>query len=237
MLKIFSTGLGFAVGILSVIFVAITVITAKRKQKKSAAVFGVLTGICILYLVIGTCVLFRPPYGETEAIYLSADIAQSDIQTYFEKYASDIDANPVKNLNPNAETYNTKQIIYKDGSVCTLDFQGLSMPESRIEQVLYTCSDEDRAKTVYTEQKDNLKKEYAEKYLTQNNGYVEATSAGYSVCVFPLVYDGTGWLFPFADTDGTVLHILVRYGNQCLEIREISERGNLILPKKIFKEF
>lgn len=40
MLKIFSTGLGFAVGILSVIFVAITVITAKRKQKKVQRFLG-----------------------------------------------------------------------------------------------------------------------------------------------------------------------------------------------------
>lgn len=237
MIKIFPTGMGAFVFALSLGFIAGMILSAKRKQKKSAAVFGTLTAICILYLVIGVCVLFRPPYGETGAIYLSADIAQSDIQTYFEKYELHTDTNLGKDLNPDAETYNTKQIVYKDGSLCTLDFQSSTASESRIEQILYTYEDESRARAAYTEQKNILKKDYAEQYLMQDNRFVETKGENYAVCVFPIVYDGTGWLLPLSDADGTALHILVHYGNQYLEIREISENRNLTLPGKIFKEF
>lgn len=237
MIKIFPTGVGTFVFALSLGFIAVMILSAKRKQKKSAAVFGVLTGICILYLVIGTCVLFQPPYRETGAIYLSADIAQSDIQTYFEKYELHTDTNLGKALNPDAETYNTKQIVYKDGSLCTLDFQSSTAPESRIEQILYTYEDETRARVAYTEQKNILKKDYVEQYLMRDNRFVETEGENYEVCVFPIAYDGTGWLLPFADADGMALHILVRYGNQYLDIREISENGNLTLPGKILKEF
>ncbi len=234
MLGIFSTGLGGLSVALCAIFIALVIVSVKRGQKSGIIILSILAVVCIVYLCVGISVLFKPPYRESGSAYFSSNISESRIQDYFTKDASNENAEPLKMLNPDAETYNTKQIVYKDGSLCTADFQNAVNPDSRIEQVLYTYEDISRAKAAYAEQKNNFQKMFSENYLSEKNGLIEVETEKYAVCIFPITHDGVRWLLPFVDSNGTTLQILIRYDNQCLEIRESSESGKLTLPDSIF---
>lgn len=234
MLKCFSTGIGSLSVVLSIIFVLGAVIFARQGRKTGKMVFSTLAAVCITYLIIGISLLFKPPYQETGTVYFPSNVSVDRIQDYFTKKNFNESTEPLNLLDPNAETYNTKQIVYKDGSLCTVNFKSAVYSDSRTEQVLYTYEDASRAEAAYTERKGTLREVFSEKYLTEKNGLIETEGEGYSVCIFPITYDGVCWLLPFADSDGTTLLILVRCENQCLEIRESSETGNLSLPENIF---
>lgn len=228
-MQFFPVGAGLAAALLCIVLIVLTIVFAKRKRPASIAC-GVFSGLFALYLLVGCCVLFPTAWRENGYAYFSLGVQADGVRTALVSAAEK--ETPFAAFVPGAETYQTEQILYKNGAAATLERQSAQYADtnSRVEIELYTFASEALAKSAFAESQNEMTAQFgASEKLLQVDG------EGWTALVSPVAYDGSRFLLPTVDVDGASLRVIAQCKNQYILIREQSQGQSLTLPDALFR--
>lgn len=229
-MKFFPVAAGMVSILLCIVLIVLTVVFAKRNRAASIA-SGVVAGICAVYLIIGCCVLFPSSWRKDGNAYFSAGVQKSDVGAALTNATEK--EKPLADFVPGAETYQTEQIVYKNGINVILERQSALYPDtdSRAEILLYTFDSEELAKSAFAEEQKEMNAQF-----DASDKSLQIDGEGYTVYISPIAYDGTRFLLPAADISGASFQVIIQCKNQCICIREQSAGQSLTLPDTLFAE-
>lgn len=216
------------VGIVSIILFIIAFICSKMKKFKTTKKFIKMLMILILvYILVGCIVLFRPPFKETGDVYFSAKI---DTKLLTDKINSVNSASDFVNMFvPVNEELRESLIEAENGQPEKRIYKYYNSKNSRVTITVVALDDKNLLREKYW---NEIEYEKNLKYLVDNKGFCMYESDENEFCIFPVGFDGTKFLLPFADSGGANFYSYFYFGDSYVIISEFADNiYDLIIPK------
>jgi len=234
--QLFPSGMGIAALCVSLLSLILLLVFRKKGRKSAKNSFLILTIISFSYLLIGICVFFRPPYISHGDAYFPSGIKPESVRSYLDDMDSTqalLDA-----LLPHAEIYSADTIKREDGSALYREMMTWQTENHGIQIVKYVYDNPAQAKSDYEIETASERRSMPDQFLKASSGYFSiADSNGWDFCVFPIKYDGSKFLLPYADSSGASFSMYAYYGNSYVRISESTHNGGLFLPSSAFRTF
>lgn len=221
---LFPSGFGMA----SVLFLVILFVFYKIKkfhaQKK---ILRILMFLFLGYVVIGCIFLFRSPFGKLGDAYFPIKL---DTKYLTEKIRSIRSAQDfVDMLVPENETIGKSAVESENEKSEKRIYQYYSSENSRVTITITLYDDKDFLKEKYLKE---IAREKELKYLTKEKGLYQSDNGTNAFCIFPVGFDGSKFLWPFADSNGANFRAYFYFGNSYAVITELADTmRDLTMPR------
>lgn len=228
-MKMFPDGAGMVALVILVIAVIITIISIVRRSKKMIAVFLAVMLIAGGYFFYGFSTLFRQPYfSQGEALFAS------EINTekfYFYAYGFDSAQAVADALMPDAKVENRTITELNNSVKDNTEHRILNTENSRIDIIIHSFANSEEAKRAYSNELEQQKAQ-----IPEGPGFNRCSGGRIAYVVSSIAYDGTEFLFPFADRSGAYLAVCLYLEDSYVFITEKAEEFDQIALPDIINE-